>query len=694
MSGAPAVGPAADRLPPPSTTRFILLILMVCAATSFAAYWWLVAERGDWIAEQSACLPRLGAGLAGAGVSGFNDCIAGVALRQEGVVLLGPLTVIVTCLLIAVASVPVLLWIWGSGTPSARLVQWFESCLGQVGSRRRPGLVAVKRGSRGQARVFGIFPRYWVLADPLLAAGSDGQLGAVLRHELAHLHAGDVDRARLARTIWGVFFVLVAPALTFSVAEQGGSAWTDIGLRLLVLLILIHLTYQSLLRAREHEADLLADVAQPRSRSEPRASTLVMVLAAQPEQHSYRSFLPAFLLAHPSHARRAAVLDQPRLAARLMVLEFLSVGIGAGVIFQELAFAVGALLPRAAEAAYWITGAAVAVPVCLVAVNALWRHEQAGPGPLKRPTVLLAGGLLGTGLVAGSQLSPRAATNWENVQLTVSPVLPGNLSLSAVGLRGAATLASIAVAGSAIFALWALAFARELTAAAPQGSRRHQRRLSVCLAIAVLAVPMGTWFMVCRLAGDSVDGPTGTLIANLLQGRVLLLALALTLAAAVVPLAAAAAIHRHRRTGPRRYRVTLTAGVWCLTGAIVLVAPWSAGAALRRSVTPGPPIGRSGPGALPLLPPDVTAGTGPIGAGIMCWALSHLPPQDIASPVVRRQFGALLQRTPDQALDAIGGVLIRTADAPLATARAVVPAAWLAAGFRCNLLLSAPSASP
>ena len=105
--------------------------------------------------------------------------------------------------------------------------------------------------------------------------------------------AGDVDRARLARTVWGVFFVFVAPALTISIAAQGGAAWTAMGLRLLVLLVLVHLTYLSLLRAREHEADLLADA--PRSRPVPGSGTpaLAAVPAGQsPATAEYRSFLP------------------------------------------------------------------------------------------------------------------------------------------------------------------------------------------------------------------------------------------------------------------------------------------------------------------------------------------------------------------------------------------------------------------
>ena len=289
------------------------------------------------------------------------------------------------------------------------------------------------------------------------------------------------------------------------------------GLRLLLLLLLVHLTYLSLLRAREHEADLLADKAQSRSGPEPNTPSQ-RGLAGQPRQRGYRSFLPTFLLAHPTSIQRAAALNRPQLTARLSMLEFLSIGIGAGVIFQELAFAVGAVMPGAPQAAYWITGAIVAGPVSAVTIAALWRHCLVGPGPVRRSTAMAAGALLGVGLLAGSQLSPRAAANWGMVRMTISPVLPSNLSLSVIGLRGAAGLALVVVAGSAVFMLWALVFARELTAVSRR-SHAWLRRMSTGLAVAVLAVPLGTWFMVFRLAGDSVNGQQGTSIADLLQGH-------------------------------------------------------------------------------------------------------------------------------------------------------------------------------
>ena len=608
---------------------------MVCAGTSFAAYWWFVALRGNWLTEQTACLSRLGRT---GSVAVFNSCIHGVVLRQEGVVLLGPVAIVLAGVLVAVVSVPILMKIFGAVTSQPRVAGCFDACLGEVGVQRRPRLVTVRRGARGPARVFGIYPRYWVVADSiLLPAGSDGQLRAVLRHELAHLVASDVDRARLARSIWGVFFVLVAPVLVVSVAAQGGLAWAAVGLRLLILLVLIHLTYQSLLRAREYEADLLAAGAELSARAGP---SLATVLGSQPQPRWYRRPLLEFLFAHPAPARRVAMLARPQRAARLSVIEFLSTGLAAGVIFQELAFAAGAVLPSSQESAYWLTGAIVAVPVSLVTITALWRHELAGPGPVGIPAAAAAGALLGVGLLAGSQLSPRAATDWGTVQFTVSPVLPSNLSLSAAGIGETAALAAAAIAGGALFTLWALTLARLLATRRRRGALTGWRRLFTVLAVAVLAIPMGTWFLLCRLAADSVNGPQGTPIGNLLQGRALLTGLVVTVAIALLPVAALAFV----RPARRRRGIWITAGAWSAAAILIPVTPWVAGDAVHRTIAPGAPIAASPAGPLPLLPPQVTHGHGRIGAGVMCFTLAQVSAQDRTRPVIWREFGALLRR--------------------------------------------------
>jgi len=713
-AGAAQGQPGGARLPRPSTTRFLLLILMVCAAAMFAAYWWLVELRGNWVTEQAVCLAWLGRGTGE--ITGFNGCITGVVLRQEGVVLLGPAAVLAAGLVVAAVSVPLLLRFWRSPRPPPEsLAERFEACLAgtgawaaRTGNRRRPRLVAVRRGTRGEARAFGFYPRYWVLADPLLVAGSPGQLTAVLRHELAHLQARDVDRARLARSVWGVFFVLVAPALIISVARQGGLAWLTVGLRLLVLWALIHLTFQSLLRAREHEADLLAAATQAASPAGAQTEPLAAVLTQQ--LHGIRSLrrgrfparLPAFARAHPTEAQRAATLAEPRRAARLAVPEFLSAGVAAGVIFQEVAFAVGAPLPG--TAAYWITGAVVAVPVCLVTVTALWRHELAGPGPLRYRAAAAAGALLGAGLLAGSQLSPRAATNWRMVQLVVSPVLPANLSIWVAGAAGLAALSLAAVAGGTLFTLWALAVARRLGPAVP-GERAvtAARRLATGLAVAVLAVPLGALFAVCRLAADSAnDGPQGASIAGLLQSRTLLGGLAATAALAAAALIAASMIaagaaRRRQATAPERGRGTATGrgraalpvAAGCAAVLLVPAAAWSAGAVVRHAITPGPPL-TAGPGsnALPLLPPGIARGTGPIGPGGVCYAEGFLTARERADPAVMSLLGGLFRRTPDRALEAVGVALTQASLAQGAAAADVAVPAWLAAGFRCNIIAS------
>lgn len=684
------MSPHGTGLPRPSTTRFVLLILVICAGSSFVAYWWLIARHGFWMTEQARCLAWLSKPHGGiADVNGFNQCITGLALRQEGAVLLGPVTVIVVSILATVTQVVVMLRSWGLKAPSPRLSACFESCLREVGIRRRPRLATVRRGASGGARVSGIYPFYWVLADRhRAAAAKDGRLAVMLRHEMAHLRAGDVDRALLARSAWGVFFALAAPALVFSVAQQGGTAWTQVVLRLGILLVLIYLTYRSLLRAREHEADLAADAAQARYGLDPDAPTLASVLAEPQRKDRLRRRwrLPPFLLAHPSPAGRIAVLSEPRLTARLSPAEFLSTGIAAGLIFQELAFAIGAVLPAHPEVAYWITGAVMAVPVCHVTITGIWRHELAGPGPLRHRAVILAGTLLGLGFLAGSQLSPRAAVDWGSVQLTVSPVLPSDLMLTAAGPLADAALAAAVMAGCALFMLWAVALVRELAPLPRRDPVRRPYRVSVALAVAVLAVPLGTWFLLCRLAGNDRLDPAAVPAADVLQGQLLFAALAAAAAVAFLSLLAAG-IQRRGQAGSPLRRVTARAAL----SSGVLVMPFVAlgsGAAIQQwFITPGPPIANYGGGSLPLLPPSVADSSSPLKTGITCWIFTHVPNSGTTDPATLRLLGRLLQRTPDRPLDLLGGEFTRVAQAPSsATTEGLIASVWLAALNRCDTL--------
>jgi Peptidase family M48 len=672
-----------DRMPRASTTRFILLIMMICAASMFAAYWWLVALRGDWLTEQNACVTALG--RTAASPAGFNACIADIVLRQEGVVLLGPAVVLLAGLVLAGVSVPVMLWIWGVATTPPRLASTFQACADEVIRRRpalraplRPALRAARRGSRGQARVFGLFPRYWVVADPLLVAGTDAQLGAILRHELAHLRAGDVDRARLARSVWGTFFLFVAPVLVVSVATQGGLAWAAVGVRLLILFVLIHITYLSLLRTREYEADLMA-AAAPGLDTE----TMAAILVAKPRRRWYSALVPELLRAHPAAGLRASALRAPARTARLSVLEFASIGIAAGVVFQELALALGAALPST-EVAYWITGAIIGLPIGVVTVSALWRHELAVPSPLSRRTALACGAALGVGLLAGSQLSPRAATSWGTVQMTVSPRLPSNLSIGVAGAGTVAVLTAIAAAGGAGYLLWVLAASRRLIAASPPSTRTRTRRLFTVLAAGVLAVPAGTWFLVCLIVADNINGPQGTAVADLLQGRALLIGLAVTVAvAALVPLA------------PRWHLGPVPVVTAAATAVLLPALVWYGGVAVRHAITPGPPIVvTQSSDALPLVSASVINGTGPIQPGSLCYLIGFLTPQDRDSPATWRLTGKLLERTPDRAFDVIGRTLLRAAQTPSGAGHAIAASAWTAAGSRCVILLSTPLPAP
>ncbi|MEU4427609.1 M48 family metalloprotease [Actinoplanes sp. NPDC024001] len=131
------------------------------------------------------------------------------------------------------------------------------------------------------------------------------RLDAVLRHETAHLAAGDVTLVWLTRSaLWALPVMLPVPLLVAAV--DGGLSdrlfWLEYLARAAVLWLAAYLLARSVMRAREHEADSHA----ARAGSLP---ALRAMFAAAPPEASGR--LSRLLSMHPAPGRRLAVLNTP-----------------------------------------------------------------------------------------------------------------------------------------------------------------------------------------------------------------------------------------------------------------------------------------------------------------------------------------------------------------------------------------------
>ncbi|WHT22523.1 M48 family metalloprotease [Crossiella sp. CA-258035] len=204
-----------------------------------------------------------------------------------------------------------------------------------------------------------------VLPNGVLALPAD-EAEALLRHECAHVVAGDVGRVWLTRGLWWATPAVLVLPLVFAVVLWASGrpfttdVWTafnrDYLIRSVALLALVWLVSRGLLRAREHEADLVSS-----ANSGP--SALRALLSRQRPGRGGR--IRELLSLHPSSSRRLAVLDRGRttehargvegfafgaLATALLLvgaLHFnpLFAGIGNPVLSYNLSVLATALLP-------------------------------------------------------------------------------------------------------------------------------------------------------------------------------------------------------------------------------------------------------------------------------------------------------------------------------------------------------------
>lgn len=169
------------------------------------------------------------------------------------------------------------------------------------------------------------------------------QAAAIVRHESAHVAAGDVGVVWLTRgVLWALPPVLVLP-FVLAAAEGVLSAdktvaqmvwqpfWGEYAIRAVLLLLLTVVVSSSVLRSREHEADL-------RSVEGRSAHALRMLLGRSAERPS--SLWGRWTALHPPLERRLAVLDRGDFIRHARVIEGVTFGLFAGMTLQAAQYLV------------------------------------------------------------------------------------------------------------------------------------------------------------------------------------------------------------------------------------------------------------------------------------------------------------------------------------------------------------------
>jgi Zn-dependent protease with chaperone function len=383
-------------LPPATTSRFLLLITLTLGAAAYT-FTWLAGGPTGWEDRYQRCMAAADAStLPALDVTQQHlDCHVGVSLLRAGVGAGSAVAVAVVLVVLYLLHPRWLIRRQGmrpldpavypvAAEEIARLVE-------ESGLRRTPEfLVRPFRESRS-GRAFGRWPRYRVRLDRGLVHNPDVTvLRAVVRHELAHLRHGDVDRTVLAIVSgWAFLAVVVAPQLVAASIYGQGLTW-DLGWRLAVTSVLIFLLRASVIRAREHDADVRASVLNVAAGEEP------FLAEAFEEPPSGR--LNRVIRLHPPLDARAKTVADPGRLLRAGAVEALATGVTVGLVLPYATNLASLLAPGSPIHALVLPGVVLgALTVAVIGVG-LWRATLRA---LVTRTPLPSGTGAATGLAAG-----------------------------------------------------------------------------------------------------------------------------------------------------------------------------------------------------------------------------------------------------------------------------------------------------
>ncbi|GGT37116.1 M48 family metalloprotease [Streptomyces chromofuscus] len=552
-------------LPLPTTTRLVLLGLVACAGASFTAWWWLVLRRGNWPGAQLGCLPAT-PDIPDAVLARFTGCVYDVRLAQSAVVLCGPLALLLLALLWRAAGRRLSLWWWRAKPDASELRARLDAVLPD-GAGPRPALWVRGRRVGVRARASGTRRAPWIVADSNVFNLPDGRVEAMFRHELAHLRLRDVGRVRLASAAWWILLVGCTAPVSAALTREPGALGTGVLVRMTLVLVITGLSLCAVLRAREYDADLRAE-ADPRA---PRGATADYIGSGRSPTPRERLLARAGLASHPTPASRLDTLADPVRTWGLSPFDCLATGLAAGLILTDLALLVAALTPERTQLAYTVAGALTGWAVAGVVTVAWWRAVAVGHRDATGRRAATAGAALGFGVLAGSQLSGRAAGAWVR-DTTTADGLATELSLIDAPWPRATALAAVLVAGGALYAVWTTSLARATRAAVSGPRSAPACAAAVVLSGLLVAVPLGSWFLFARLTAAG----QGHVRWGVIDTPWWVAGVALSVVGALLPLVAAGNVRQAAVPDPAAVRRPRPPAVLAVAGALVLTgAVWA-----------------------------------------------------------------------------------------------------------------------
>ncbi|GAA2603253.1 hypothetical protein Adu01nite_34060 [Paractinoplanes durhamensis] len=599
---------------------------------------------------------RAGSGRACATAADFAACAARARWAEAGAVLVGPVVLVAVAAGFYLAGPAVTRWrhvITGVPVPADTALRREVAALAAAAGLRRPPLIELAK--KQEPFVYGAWPPYR-LAVPVPSVQNVVNHApldlALLAHEIGHARSGDATRHGAVIACWRAsLLVVVVPIAVdaWRLLPMAGAAVPQLTWRLLVVAAVLFLAVLSTGRAREFEADARVPAGGPAAGQPAFDRTSALVAAIGSRRYRWWHFAP-------SPARRLAALADPALRSRPAWHDAAVAGVAAGLLGTELSLLVELAFPANAWPGYLTAALVTAVP----AIGALGL-----PPGLSRWRVAGLGLLFGAGLLAGTQLAPRASADWwrtfpaaggRAAQLSLLAATP----VTAAAIAGAALLLGVAVTG------WAAALARH--------------RLVIWLVgVPLLGVPLAAGLLAVRLAAGSGWSP-GVLVGLLLTpARQVPLIVVVTAAAAALLLG-----HRGASSSPGEpsrqpvvRRVPAVAALWVLAVLAIVVHP-SLGAAVRT-------VRASAPRWDSVPPPATT------NAAYACFWVNHLGPAGLPGPAEVTglgRVGAFLSTVDDLPLRRAAASLAGPGGAGTTDRRQAADALDLVLA-RCDSLLSA-----
>jgi Zn-dependent protease with chaperone function len=330
------------------------------------------------------------------------------------------------------------------------------------------GLAFGRPGTNSVALMGGLVTRQ--IADP-------PAFRAVVRHELAHLRNRDVDLTYATISLWYAF--LLVGVLPFVLTIDSVDMIVDLGWRVGALALLVYLTRNAVLRAREVYADVRASVPDG-----PQGA-LRRILGTLPRASA--SLWRRLWRVYPDPQTRLAAVNDTRWLFPVGILVAFGLGVATTIAYESMVKLVA--ISVADHVTQHMLAAAVFVPLTMAAVGVgVWRSSWAAlvenrVPPSTWPLALA----LGAGFVLGPELS-------------LERIVPsGDETLLTTSLESSALWIAALLAGVVLLVAWvggsAAAWIRALA-----GSRPPSLVLVAGLLVAsgVLSVFVGVFFAIFK----------------------------------------------------------------------------------------------------------------------------------------------------------------------------------------------------